>query len=104
MKIKGCTNRNKGSDFTALFESINHIRQWGISKAIAVIGEKDFFIFNEMLYGNKPFTNIAPDPSIDKRDTPIRRLFAQIFDFVTKVGNDAVVICFLFRILKNIAL
>ena len=63
-----------------------------VRQAVAIVGEKYFFVLDEMFYGHEALTNVAPDTGIDQRDPPIREAFANAFDLLSEFRNDAIAV------------
>src|SRR2546430_15924001 len=85
-------NGNKATDLTALLETINHFRQWRVGQAVAIVCEKDLFVLNEVSDRHESFTNVAPDSSVYKRNTPVWWAFTQNLDLLAELRDHAVAI------------
>ena len=79
MKAERRMNRDKATDLAALLEALDHVRQRRVGQSIAVIGEKDLLVRDEMFHRHQAFADIAPDSGVDQRDAPIWRRLAREF-------------------------
>ena len=86
-------NSDKATDLTAFLKAIDHIRQRRVGQSVAVVGEEDFLLLDEMSDRYETFSDIAPDPGIYECNPPIRRPFTQNFDLFAEVRDDAVAVC-----------
>ena len=78
-------NRDETADLAALFETLDHICQWCVRQAVAIIGEKDLFILHEVIYRQQSLPDIAPSSGIHKGNAPVRWTFAKISTFFAEI-------------------
>src|SRR5262249_36331717 len=81
---------HKASDLATSLQAFYDLREWGVGQSVSIVGKKEFFILKQMFDGHKPFANVAPDPRIDERNTPIRRIRAKHFHLLAEIGDDKI--------------
>src|SRR5262249_58668295 len=86
-------NGDKTTDLTALLETINHVRQWRVGQAVAIVCQKDLFVLNQMPDRHEPLSNVAPGSGVYKRHAPVRWPFTQNLDLFAELRDHAVAIC-----------
>ena len=64
-------NGEKAADLAALLKAINQVVQWSVGQRVAVVREKEFFVFDKMSDRYKSLPDLPPSSGINKRDAPI---------------------------------
>jgi len=72
-------------------EIIDQVGKWQVSKAIAVIGEKDLFAVEIGLNRHKPLPNVRRGARVDKSDTPVIDIRVFQVELLTAVREGKVV-------------
>src|SRR5215831_9644775 len=92
MKADGRVDRDKAADLITLLEAIDHVVQRCVSQSIAIIGEKDLIVLNEMFHCHQSLPDIAPSSRVYKRNPPIRRKLTQDLHLLTEIRDNAVAV------------
>ena len=85
VKIDWRMNGNEATNLPACLELIDHFCKWRIRQPVAVVGQKYVFILDKMPNRKKARSDIPPNTSINKRNTPFRRFFANNLNLGAKI-------------------
>ena len=53
-------------DFVAFHEPVDHVGEGNVAKTVAVVGQKDLLVFDQMTDREESLTDITPDSGIDR--------------------------------------
>src|SRR6266567_813445 len=80
-------NRNEAADHPAVAKPIDHLWQIHIAQSIAVIGQENILMLDEVLDREEAPSDVPLDSGIDQSDAPVRRLLALNLDLAAELGD-----------------